>query len=347
MTYATRPPTMARAPLRRVNLRSKPAHSVQRTAKWTSLASLLMAFTVSMAPLTSNAVEPPDMAIQVNLFPGSDEMAQSFTEFERHSVALSVPQKTAEGFVSEKAQALEGRVYRRSFFVPAADGSAIEVFTNYRDAFAGRGLQTLFECQRSDCGGGRSAWSKPLDTTLATNVEKEQQFYLVAKLPSPETWVALFVKGLPGWGTEYMLDIIEPKALVTDRVSISVDDMIAALDRTGKVAIYDIFFDTGKSEIKTQSDAVLANIATLLSQRGALSLYVVGHTDDTGRLELNRGLSEQRAQAVVDALVDRGIARRRLLAFGAGPFAPAATNRDDGGRATNRRVELVERLTTD
>ncbi|MFK8017145.1 MAG: OmpA family protein [Gammaproteobacteria bacterium] len=347
MRNATSPPTMANVPSPRVNLRSKQALSGQSTTKWAPLHSLLLAVTLSVATLASHAVEPTNMAIKVNLFPGSDEMAQSFTEFERHTVALSVPQETAEGFFSEKTQDLEGRVYRRSFFVPAANGSAIEVFTNYRDAFAGRGLQTLFECQRSDCGGGRSAWSKPLDTTLATNVEKEQQFYLVAKLPSPETWVALFVKGLPGWGTEYMLDIIEPKALVTDRVSISVDDMIAALDRTGKVAIYDIFFDTGKSELKTQSDPVLANIATLLSQRGALSLYVVGHTDDTGRLELNRGLSEQRAQAVVDALVERGVARRRLLAFGAGPFAPAATNRDDGGRATNRRVELVERLTTD
>jgi OmpA-OmpF porin, OOP family len=70
---------------------------------------------------------------------------------------------------------------------------------------------------------------------------------------------------------------------------------------------------------------------------------VVGHTDAVGELEANLRLSKARAEAVIEALVARGISRGRLQAFGAGPYAPVASNREEAGRAQNRRVELVER----
>ena len=60
-------------------------------------------------------------------------------------------------------------------------------------------------------------------------------------------------------------------------------------------------------------------------------------------LATNVKLSQARAQAVVNALVSKhGIAAARLIPFGAGPYAPVATNRTEEGRAKNRRVELVE-----
>ena len=75
----------------------------------------------------------------------------------------------------------------------------------------------------------------------------------------------------------------------------------------------------------------------------ALKVFVVGHTDNVGGLEGNMKLSQDRADAVVQALVhDHGIAASRLKSFGAGPYAPVASNDTEDGRAKNRRVELVK-----
>lgn len=81
----------------------------------------------------------------------------------------------------------------------------------------------------------------------------------------------------------------------------------------------------------------------MISGDPALKLLVVGHTDSVGQIDANMKLSDARAKAVVQALINNyGIAAGRLIARGAGPIAPVATNRSDEGRAKNRRVELVE-----
>lgn len=112
---------------------------------------------------------------------------------------------------------------------------------------------------------------------------------------------------------------------------------------TGHAAVYDILFDTGKSDIKPESAQALTEIAKLLKSDAALKLYVVGHTDNVGSVESNLKLSDQRAQAVLKALVaQHGIAAARLRAFGSAQFAPVAANDTEEGRAKNRRVDLVK-----
>jgi hypothetical protein len=112
---------------------------------------------------------------------------------------------------------------------------------------------------------------------------------------------------------------------------------------TGHATVYGIYFDTGKSEVKPESQAALQEVAKLLSSDPGLKLLVVGHTDSVGQIEANMKLSQARAEAVVQALTKNyGVAAARLKAQGAGPIAPVATNRTEEGRAKNRRVELVE-----
>lgn len=115
------------------------------------------------------------------------------------------------------------------------------------------------------------------------------------------------------------------------------------LKATGHVALYGIFFDTGKSEVKPVSGPALEWIAKLLNLDAGLRLKVVGHTDMTGSMEANMKLSQARGEAVVQALVKQhGIAAVRLRGHGVGPLAPVATNGTEEGRALNRRVELVK-----
>ena len=116
------------------------------------------------------------------------------------------------------------------------------------------------------------------------------------------------------------------------------------IERTGRVAIYGIYFDTGSYNIKPESDPALKAIAELLKTKSSLNVYVVGHTDMTGNLDHNMKLSENRAKAVVDALVkDYGISAKRLIGKGVGPLSPVSTNKTDEGKLLNRRVELVEK----
>ncbi|MCX5841461.1 MAG: OmpA family protein, partial [Deltaproteobacteria bacterium] len=116
----------------------------------------------------------------------------------------------------------------------------------------------------------------------------------------------------------------------------------ASIAATGKATVYGIYFDTGKSVMKPESNPSLEEITKLLKQNGSLTLYVVGHTDNVGALDNNLKLSADRADAVVKTLIGRGIVASRLKGSGVGPYCPVASNRTEEGKAKNRRVELVE-----
>ena len=136
--------------------------------------------------------------------------------------------------------------------------------------------------------------------------------------------------------------VIQP-AVLTNRL-IDAGVMAEEIERSGRIALRNIYFDTGKASLKPDSDAALSEIAKLLSAQSGLSLYVVGHTDSSGQYEFNLTLSRERAASVVSALVSRyKVAAKRLQAAGVGPLSPAASNRSKDGQAENRRVELVAR----
>jgi OOP family OmpA-OmpF porin len=141
---------------------------------------------------------------------------------------------------------------------------------------------------------------------------------------------------------DFSLTIVEKEAMRQD-VLADAGAFASGIKEAGHVAVYGIYFDTGKSDVKPESDAALKEIARLLSQEAKLKLYVVGHTDSVGQLDANMKLSQARAEAVVKVLTTRhGVAAARLKAAGAGPIAPVASNATEEGRASNRRVELVE-----
>ena len=140
----------------------------------------------------------------------------------------------------------------------------------------------------------------------------------------------------------YFLTIVQKGEMAQDIVA-DAAALSSGLQATGHVAVYGIYFDTNKSEVKPESKPALDEIAKLLQQDPGLKLKVVGHTDMTGAMDANMKLSQARAEAVVQALVTQhGIAVSRLKGYGVGPLAPVATNANEEGRAKNRRVELVK-----
>ncbi len=139
----------------------------------------------------------------------------------------------------------------------------------------------------------------------------------------------------------YNLDIVTLQRMKQE-VKADAAAMAKGLKTTGKIALYGIYFDTDKATLKPESDPTLSEIAKLLKQDAAIKVYVVGHTDGSGAFDHNLKLSADRAQAVITALTGRfGIAAARLKPFGCGPVSPVESNATEGGRAKNRRVELV------
>lgn len=142
-------------------------------------------------------------------------------------------------------------------------------------------------------------------------------------------------------GNVYSLTIVESQPMRQDVVA-DAAAMGKDISATGKTIIYGIYFDTGSAAIKPESEPSLVQMVKLLENRPSLKVYVIGHTDNTGTLELNLKLSADRADAVVKALVGRGIAPSRLKAAGVASYCPIAANANEQGRTQNRRVELVE-----
>ncbi|TAI47696.1 OmpA family protein [Flagellimonas allohymeniacidonis] len=101
-----------------------------------------------------------------------------------------------------------------------------------------------------------------------------------------------------------------------------------------------ILFDTGKSSIKAESTSVMVDIIQILNEYPTAKFTVEGHTDSVGSAKLNQTLSESRANAVRDFLIDKGIGAGRLTAIGYGEDKPIATNNTRSGRTQNRRVEI-------
>jgi outer membrane protein OmpA-like peptidoglycan-associated protein len=107
-----------------------------------------------------------------------------------------------------------------------------------------------------------------------------------------------------------------------------------------KIALRNVFFETAKSIIKPDSDAELMRLVGLLKEVPALKIELSGHTDNTGSKSFNDKLSQDRADAVVNWLVKKGIDKSRLTSKGYGSARPVATNKSSEGRQQNRRTEF-------
>jgi outer membrane protein OmpA-like peptidoglycan-associated protein len=252
-------------------------------------------------------------------YPGLTRMPGYYISEYAESQFDSYSFKVKEG-EKEKQQPVEGRRcnYQYRLQQNAVAASALQIIRNFQNAARSAGGQVMRE---SGEGNDR-------ETTLR----------LVKG--NSEVWIAL--RAISSVDKIYWLVIVEKQAMKQD-VTVDAGAMARDIGDTGRVAIYGIHFDTGKSELKPDSAPALAEIGKLLKDKPELRVYVVGHTDMVADLSTNLALSLARAQAVVKALVSQqGIAAARLAAFGDGPYAPVASNKTEEGRAKNRRVELVE-----
>lgn len=167
----------------------------------------------------------------------------------------------------------------------------------------------------------------------------DRGLYMKVAKGNKESWIEVWTSSD---GSDYTLTIVE-RTIMEQEVVADPEAMAGDIKTTGHASVYGIYFDLDSYTIKPESEPTIKAIAEMLKANSSLKVYVIGHTDMTGKLEYNMELSGERAEAVVNALVDRyGIAADRLKAKGVGPLSPVSTNKTEEGRKLNRRVELVE-----
>jgi outer membrane protein OmpA-like peptidoglycan-associated protein len=103
----------------------------------------------------------------------------------------------------------------------------------------------------------------------------------------------------------------------------------------------DVLFDTAQATLKAGADRTLDRLAAFMMEYSERQVAIEGHTDSRGSDEYNRDLSKRRADAVRDALVERGVDSQRIRSVGLGEAYPVASNDTPAGMQQNRRVEIV------
>lgn len=102
-----------------------------------------------------------------------------------------------------------------------------------------------------------------------------------------------------------------------------------------------ILFASGKSMLNASSKTALSDFAAILVENSTMDVAVMGHTDNTGSLELNKTLSQERAQAVADFLISKSVPTKQIKEVVGKDFSePVADNATNAGKAANRRVEI-------
>ncbi len=313
------------------------------------LAGLIFCTTATYAQSETDVEGSKDYPL-ISRFPGSVIVVYVQHEFDEYTLPLG--NRPEEDKLFKKLH-LEGKVTRIQYAGIPKNRSFFEVYRNYEIAMKDAGFDILFSGKGEELGYMWPGYifqdiNNPLPEgdRLPSNNEPAQR-YLSAKLARPDgdIYISLFVSK-DCWNEEcplVQLDVIEIKPMETGMITVNADLMAKNITKTGHIAVYGIHFDTGKAELKPESGPVLEEIAKLLKINSGLKLYVVGHTDNVGEFKNNMLLSEQRAKAVLNELVSKyTVNENQLKAYGNGPLAPVASNKDEAGRAKNRRVELVE-----
>ncbi|MCV2867854.1 OmpA family protein [Defluviimonas sp. WL0002] len=247
-------------------------------------------------------------------------------------------------------RAVQGQVTRTAWRIEGTE-TTMQLFAALRSQLLEEDFTPIFECQASACGGfdfryaihtlpepqmhvdlgdflylsaERQAATGPEFVTLLVSRSSQQGFVQLSRIGAAETRpiaiaraVAAAAKGQP-------------------------PSLAEALERDGAVALEDLVFQTGSSQLGEGDFASLSLLADYLVAHPGALLTLVGHTDAEGSLAANIALSEKRARSVVDRLIrDFGVSPAQLAADGVGYLAPRASNLTEDGRRKNRRVEAV------
>lgn len=162
------------------------------------------------------------------------------------------------------------------------------------------------------------------------------KFYVVRSKDKGNIYIQFSANNAAG-----KLNILQEKDFQQTITKVTADKIAKDLTESGKSILY-INFDIDKSTVTAAGKEVVEQIAAALKKETSLKILIEGHTDNTGDGAHNKKLSDDRANAVMNALVADGIEKSRLTAKGFGAERPLVANDTEENKAKNCRVELIK-----
>ncbi|WP_219226172.1 OmpA family protein [Pedobacter antarcticus] len=162
------------------------------------------------------------------------------------------------------------------------------------------------------------------------------KFYVIRSKDKGNIYVQFSANNAAG-----KLNVLQEELFQQTIKKVTADDIAKDLTEKGKSILY-INFNLDKSTISADGKSVVDEIAEALKKNSALNIAIEGHTDNTGEASHNKRLSNDRANAVLNALTTNGIDKSRLSEKGFGAERPLVANDSEDNKAKNRRVELVK-----
>ncbi|WP_157861401.1 OmpA family protein [Desulfurivibrio alkaliphilus] len=248
-------------------------------------------------------------------FPGAvlHERSSVYQNFDSYEFQVRNPQTGRA-----ERQMVKGEYRRLRYFLHKEDGSRdtsvsrVEYFENFKSAALAM--------------GGEIKWE-----------DSRELVFTIPREDGGVTWCRVEVS--VGAGSTILIIIDEEPLEI--KLEFGPDQMKAALDADGRIALYGILFDYDRATLQQASSKQLQGIVTLLHDHPDLRLEIQGHTDSDGSAAYNLQLSQRRAESVLNYLLLFGIDPSRLKSKGYGETMPVAPNDTAENKAKNRRVELV------
>lgn len=280
----------------------------------------------------------------ISLYDGSKLVYDDDIGFETHYYLTS----------PNSHEAIDGKIRRQ--FCKAPEGvSAYEIIKNYEKAIQSKNGTIIHLSRKAkiyrDKETGETIWFiKKLFASGRLNhgaysylqLPNYAQDYVSGKISTAENDIYISVAAAQIEKNVYYT-IVTLLAEPMDMNNVTLNVLNDGIAQNGRVAIYDIYFDTGKSEVKDESTYALKTIADYLKNNSGQKFLIVGHTDNTGDFDANIKLASDRAEAVKQKLIaDYNIPAEQLKTYGVGSTSPQMSNATEDGKERNRRVELVE-----
>lgn len=239
---------------------------------------------------------------------------------------------------------VEGEVTRRAWQVEATGTTSLQLLSPMRAQLQRTGWEVVLDCDARACGGFDFRFALDVIPAPAMNVDLFDFRALTARRGAARVFLLVSHSGNTGYVqmTHAAPGGAAPLPAPSAETPVpTVSGLLTTLRRDGHAALDDLRFATGEVALEETPAPSLSALADFLRDTPGARLLLVGHTDSEGPLDTNSALSQRRAEAVRQKLIDLGVAPDRLEAHGVGYLAPRASNGTEAGRRANRRVEAV------
>lgn len=253
------------------------------------------------------------------------------------------------------ARQVEGALDQRAFRLDAPGVTTLAILTPLREQVLAAGYEIIFECESRACGGFDFRFNTDVMPEPDMHVDLGDFRFLSAEAKGEAVSIlvsrsagAAYVQvtrvsdaPLPAIPVETPIDLNKVEVPRVD-ATVPASAIAATLDSFGAAVLDDLIFASGAATLSDGDYPSLAAVAEWLEANPDGTIALVGHTDASGSLAANVALSERRAEAVAEVLIDTySVDPARVAAKGVGFLAPRATNQTEEGRQKNRRVEVI------